>query len=155
MLVRTLKRAGRGFVLGMAVGNLIAALTGHPNIVSAALLERVGSLSAALLWQTLLSGVIGGASFAGVSFYEIERWPLLLADAMHYVCYMIVFIPVAFFLGWTEKAGEAAIMALVLLAVHSLIFLMMCAHYRAEVRELNALNERRKARYQQQIGGAI
>lgn len=157
MILKTLKRFCFGFILGMAVGNLIAALTGHPNIVSAALLERVGSLSAALLWQTLLSGVIGGVSFAGISLYEIEHWSLLLADAAHYVCYMIVFIPIAFFLGWTENAGDAAIMAAVLLAVHTLIFLVMCARYRAEVRELNQLNEQRKERYKQQrsIGGAV
>jgi hypothetical protein len=155
--MQTLKRAGFGFLLGMAVGNLIAGLTGHPNIVSPVLLERAGSLSDALLWQTVLSGVIGGAAFAGVSVYEIERCPLLLADAMHYVCYMIVFLPIAFFLGWTEKVGDAAIMAVILLAVHTLIFLIMCARYRAEVKELNELNELRKARHSQQqsIGGTV
>lgn len=157
MLVQTLKRAGFGFILGMAVGNLIAGLTGHPNIVSPALLERTGSLSAALLWQTLLSGVIGAAGFAGVSYYDIERWPLLLADAVHYLSYMAVFLPAAFFLGWTEKAGETLVMAAILLAVHTLIFLIMCAIYRAQVRELNELNQKRRARLdpQHSTGGAI
>ena len=157
MLAKTLKRAGFGFILGMAVGNLIAALSGHPNIVSPLLLERAGSLPAALLWQTVLSGVIGAAGFGGAVLYDVERWPLLLADAMHYVSYMIVFLPIAFFLGWTEKAGEAAVMAVILLAAHTVIFLIMCARYRAEVKELNELNEVRKTRsiQQQSIGGAI
>lgn len=155
MLVQTMKRSGVGLVLGMAVGNLIACLTGHSNIVSHALLERAGSLSTALLWQTLLSGVIGAAGFGGTVLYDSERLSLLGADALHYVIYMAVFLPAAFFLGWTETAGQAAVMAAVLLAVHTVIFLIMCARYRAEARELNELNERRKSRRSQQIGGAI
>ena len=160
MVWKILKRAGFGFILGMAVGNLIACLTGHPNIVSASLLEKAGSLSAALLWQTLLSGVIGFAAFAGVSVYDIEHWSLLLADAVHYVGYMIFFLPIAFFLGWLGSAQEAIIMAAILLGVHTVIFLIMWAIYRRQARELNRLNEERKQHRKEQpkeqpFGGAI
>ena len=156
MVRKILKRAGFGFVLGMAAGNLIACLTGHPNIVSPALLEKAGSLSAALLWQTLLSGVIGFASFAGVGVYQIDRWSLLLADAVHCLSYMIFFLPIAFFLGWLDTAAEALVMAAILLGVHTLIFLILCAWYRLQARELNRLNEQRKQhRKEQQNGGAI
>ncbi len=156
MLVKTLKRAVFGFILGMAAGNVIACLTGHPNIVSSALLEKAGSLSAALLWQTLLSGVIGGVAFAGISVYKIDRCSLLLADAAHYAIYMVVFLPIAFFLGWTDDAGQAAVMAVILLAVHTAIFLVMCAYYRAQARELNELNEKRKKMIKQkEIGGTV
>lgn len=156
MLWKVLKRAGFGFILGMATGNLIACLTGHPNIVSLSLLERAGSLSTALLWQTLLSGVIGCTAFAGVGVYEIEHWSLLLADAVHYIGYMVFFLPIAFFLGWLRTAEEAIIMAAALLAAHTVIFLVMCAVTRARVRELNSLIEQRKKHSkQQQMGGVV
>lgn len=157
MLAQTLKRALSGFVLGMAVGNLIAALTGHPDIVSPALLERAGSLSAALLWQTILSGVIGAAGFGGMVLYEIERWPLRLTDAVHNALVLAVFLPCALVLGWINTAAEVLIMAGIMSAAHYVVFLIMCARYRAQVRELNELNELRKARIHQQqsIGGAI
>ena len=150
MFQKTLKRAGFGFLLGMAVGNLIAAATGHPGIVSPALLERAGGLSGALLWQTLLSGVIGGAAWAGISLYEIERWSLLRAVAVHYASIMAVFLPVGFFLGWLGQAFDVLLMAAIMAAAHFLIFLIMCAIYRAQVRELNALNEQRKKRVREQ-----
>ena len=150
MVRKVLKRAGFGFILGMSVGNLIACFMGSPDtVVAPALLARTGSLSAALLWQTLLSGVIGCAAFAGVSVYDVEHWPLPLADAAHYAGYMTVFLPIAFFLGWLETAAQAVIMAAILLAIHTLIFLVMCAYYRAQVKELNRLNEERKERLRQ------
>jgi hypothetical protein len=156
MLVCTLKRAGFGFLLGMAVGNLIAVLTGHPNIVSPALLERAGSLSNALLWQTLLSGLIGAAGMGGISLYELEDWPLLRTTLVHYAIYIVTFIFCALALGWCERPVEFLVMAVIMLAIHFTIFLIMCARYRAQVKELNELNELRKQRSREtQIGGAI
>ena len=111
MLFKTLKRTGFGFILGMAVGNLIAALTGHPNVVSPQLLEMAGSLSAALLIQTLFSGVIGGVAWAGISLYDIERWSLLRAVSVHYTIIIAVFLPLAYYLGWYDGVIGALILA--------------------------------------------
>lgn len=155
MIWKTVKHIGFGFVLGMAVGNLIAALIGHPEIVSQALLEKAGSLSAALFIQTLLSGVIGGVAWAGISFYEIESWSLLRAVALHYASIILVFMPLAFYLGWLEGPQDALVMAGIMLAAHTMVFLIMCAVYRAEVQELNRLNELRKKEKNQEIGGII
>lgn len=154
MLLKTLRRAVTGFVLGMAVGNLIAALTGHPSIVSTALLQQAGSLRAALLWQTLLSGVIGGVAWAGMSLYEVERWPLLAACAAHFAVIMAAFIPIGRFLGWMPEAQDVLLMAAIMLAAHFGVFLILCAVYRRQVRELNALNERSK-REKLQFGGVV
>ena len=144
MIRRTLKRAGLGLLLGMAVGNIIAALTGHDNIVAPSLMGWAGSLPRAFLIQTLLSGLIGAAAMAGVGLYEIDRWPLLLIDLTHYASYMVVFLPVSRLLGWWETPLEGLIMAGVLLVTHFMIFLIMCWIYRAQVKELNQLNKERK-----------
>ena len=142
MFADALKRACFGFVLGMAAGNLIAALTGHPAIVSPALVERVGSLSAALLTQTLLSGVIGCAAWAGMGMYEIERWPLLLSVLAHFSLIMAVFLPVSRFLGWCRTAAELLVITACMAAAHLCIFLVMCAWYRKQVKDLNELQKR-------------
>jgi len=139
MIAKTLKRAATGFVMGMAVGNLIAALTGHPNIVSQSLLEKTGSLSAALLAQTLLSGVIGAVGMGGTTLYELDRWPLLAIDLAHYALVLAAFLPVGIYLGWFAYASEMLIMAAIMFAVHFTIFLIMCAIYRKQVRELNQM----------------
>ena len=141
MLMNTLKRAVSGFVLGMAVGNLIAALTGQPDIFSPALLTKAGSLSTALLLQTLLSGVIGGVAWAGISLYDLERWPLLQADAVHFGLILLAFLPIARFLGWLDTPASLLLTIAIMAVAHLCIFLIMCAYYRAQVREMNRLQE--------------
>lgn len=152
MFGKTLKRACFGFVLGMAIGNLIAAVLGNSEIISPLLLNRAGSQQGAFLMQTLLSGVIGAAGFGGISLYEIERWPLLLAVLIHYAIYMAVFLPSALLLGWISTVKDALIMTIVLALAQLFIFLIMCAVYRAQVRELNQLQRKLKHDH---IGGTI
>ncbi|MBE7008773.1 MAG: DUF3021 domain-containing protein [Ruminococcaceae bacterium] len=154
MLAKTFKRAVTGLVLGMAVGNLIAALAGHPNIVSPMLLAKAGGLSEALLWQTLLSGVIGGVAWAGMSLYELERWPLLATCAAHFTLILAAFLPIGSFLGWLETPGEMLLMAAIMAVAHFIVFLIMCAVYRRQVRELNEM-QKEYLRNQKMLGGIV
>ena len=146
MREKTLKRAGFGFILGMAVGNVLAALLGGGELVSPGLLARCGSLPGALLVQTLLSGVIGAASFAGIGLYDIEGWSLLRTAVVHDLLIEAVYLPVAFALGWVETAAEALLVSGCMTAVYLLVFLSLWAVYKAQVRELNELNEARKTK---------
>lgn len=96
----------------------------------------------ALLYQTMLSGLIGAAGFGGMGFYEVERWPLLLAVAAHFGLILAVFLPVARFLGWCGTVAELLAVAACMGAAHLAIFIVMCAYYRKQVRELNELQKR-------------
>lgn len=136
MLRKTLKRAGFGFLLGIAIGNFMAVLF-FPGIVSASLLEKAGSLRAAFLWQSLLSGLFGAASFAGTSLYEIESWSLLRTAIVHYLIIEVVYLPLAFTLGWIATATEALIFTLAGAVAYLIIFLILWAIYRAQVRKLD------------------
>ncbi len=152
MMVKTLKRAVNGFVLGMAVGNFIAALTGGGEIVTPMLFAKAGGLSAALLWQTLLSGVIGGVAWAGMSLYELERWPLTAVCAAHFGIIMAAFLPIGRFLGWLETPRDMLLMAAVMALAHFLVFLIMCAVYRKQVEELNKMQQQFLANHNIQGG---
>ena len=157
MVRKVLKRAGFGFLLGIAIGNLIAALSGWPDaIVTDKLLTMAGSLCAAILWQTLLSGVLGAVSFAGVSLYDVESWPLLRVAVVHYLIIEAVYMPIAFFLGWIATGTEALIWMAFSAVTYFIIFLIMCAYYRAQVREINRLIQERKQRKKEiESGGAL
>ena len=144
MLRITLKRAGLGFLAGVAVGNVMTALMAYPDILPHLLAEKVGSASAAFLLQTLLTGVLGAVSFAGVGFYDVERWPLSLAAVVHYAVIEAVYIPIGFCLGWFERAGEALVWLAICAAVYLIIFFILRLVYRRQVRELNELNDQRK-----------
>jgi len=161
MLAKTLKRAGFGFFAGVFIGNVISALSGWPDgFVTGKLLAMTGGLAPAVLVQTLLSGLLGAVSFGGVSFYDIDNWPLLRIAAVHYLVIEAAYMPIAFTLGWIQTATEALIWMGFSAVTYLIIFLIMWAIYRRQVRELNELNEERKQRKNQprkeeQIGGAI
>ena len=148
MILKTLKRAGIGFLLGIVVGNVIAHLTGGFGSnalipVSDILLDRVGSnVLTAQAVQTLLSGVYGAICFAGISFYEIDRWPLALATAAHFLSMVLIYMPGALFLGWVEGLDSLLIMLCIQIVVFFIIWLIMWLIYKAQVKELNELNDK-------------
>ncbi len=138
-------RAGIGFLMGMAVGNIIAVLTtcsadGPVQFYSDFLLERTGSAAVAALLQTLLSGVYGAVSMAGTVTYEVEQWSLVRATLTHYLIIVLCYPPLALLLGWSSDVWEILIAIGIMTAVFFLIWLIMAAIYRRQVQKLNEMN---------------
>lgn len=146
---KTLILAAAGFLMGMVIGDLIAVLTGGGSPTASSLAERTGSETSALIVQTLLSGVYGAIGMGGVSFYDMEEWSLLRSALTHYLCIMISYIPIALFLGWIRPDHFIADYGVILIAqtaAYVIIFMIMSAIYRKEVRELNRMIEERAGR---------
>ena len=147
MLKKTLKAAGIGFLIGMVVGDLIAILTGNSDtggitFASSQLLDMAGGNSAlAMILQSLFSGLYGAVCFAGMSFYEIERMPLALATALHCALIVLLFIPIALFLGWVSDIGTLLIISGMQLVGFFIIWLIMYFGYKKQIRELNEMQE--------------
>lgn len=146
MLTKTLKRAGIGFLLGIVIGYAISILTGLDNpavfiSVPPRLLALTGSVPVSQILQGLFSGIYGAVCFAGMSVYEAERLPLAAATGIH--CAMIVFpyIPVGLFLGWVNSLTEILIVAGCQLVGFFIIWLIMNAIYKKQVKELNQMQE--------------
>ena len=148
MLKKTLKAAGIGFLIGMVVGNVIAILTGNSatggvTFASPQLLSMAGGNGVvAMLLQSLFSGLYGAACFAGMSFYEIERMPLAAATALHCALIVLLFIPIALFLGWVNDIGTLLIISGMQLVGFFIIWLIMYFGYKKQIRELNEMQER-------------
>ncbi len=148
MLKRILMRAGIGFLIGMVIGNLIAILTGNANsggerFTSLRLIEMAGGSEAvAMILQSLFSGMYGAVCFAGMTFYEIERMPLAAATFSHCALIIILFILIGLLLGWLNNIAEVLIMASIQLICFFIIWLILYAVYKKQVRELNELQEK-------------
>ena len=148
MLKKTLKAAGIGFLLGIVIGNLIAFLTGNSDtggitFASAKLLEMAGANgTVAMLLQSLFSGLYGAVCFAGMSFYEIERMPLAVATALHCALIVLLFIPIALLLGWVSQIEMQLIISGIQLVCFFIIWLIMYAGFKKQVKELNELQEK-------------
>ena len=148
MLKKTLKAAGIGFLLGIVIGDLIALLTGNSDtegitFASQKLLDMAGGNgTVAMLLQSLFSGLYGAACFAGMSFYEIERMPLAVATALHCALIVLLFIPIALLLGWVSQIETQLIISGIQLVCFFIIWLIMYAGFKKQVKELNELQEK-------------
>ena len=147
MLKKVLKYACIGFLIGVVAGNVIALMTGGSTDgsfihVSDQLRDMVGgSLTAAVILQCLLSGVYGALCFAGSVFYDIERWPLALATGAHCALIVLIYIPLGFFLGWLSGWPDMLIVAGCQIVTFFIIWLIMWAIYKKQVKELNEMQE--------------
>ena len=145
MIKKTIKLALIGFVIGMAVGNIIAIAVSYASggdvlVFSPLLLEKAGSAAGALALQTFLSGVIGLFAFGGVILYEIDTLPLPLVSVSHCALILAVYFPVALYLDWIRPTlHDTVMMTCIMVAAYMIIWLIMYIRYQAEVREMNEL----------------
>ena len=146
MLAKTMKRAGIGFLLGIVIGYAISFLTGldNPDVfisVPPRLLALTGSVPVSQVLQGVFSGIYGAICFGTMSFYEIERWPLALATGAHCAVIILLYIPVGLFLGWLNNLLEILIVAGCQLVGFFIIWLIMNAIYKKQVKELNEMQK--------------
>ncbi len=146
MLAKTLKRAGIGFLLGIVIGYALSILTGldNPDVfisVPPRLLALTGSVPVSQVLQGVFSGLYGAVCFGTMTFYEIERWPLALATGAHCAVIVLLYIPVGFFLGWLDGWLDMLIVAGCQLVGFFIIWLIMNAIYKKQVKELNEMQK--------------
>ena len=150
MLKKTLLRAGIGFIIGAAVGDLIAFLTGTSatggvTFASQQLLDMSGGNTVlAMVLQSLFSGLYGAVCFAGMTLYDAERLPLAAATALHCGLIVLPFVPISYLLGWISGIVETLIIASAQIAAFFVIWLVMYFGYKKQVKELNELQEKNK-----------
>ena len=141
-------RAGIGFLFGVAFGVLISVLStlgGTVRLYSDALFARTGSAAASIVLQLFFSGLYGALCMGGTIVYEIEEWPLLRVTLTHFLICMVPYLPISLLLGWNTGLVELLIVIGVMTVIYFIIWLIMFLRYRAQVRELNNILQRRKA----------
>ena len=131
-----------GFVFFAVVCNIMSyIISGFDYFVSPVFVEAIGNPQAALLIQTLVCGLFGALTIGTTQFYEIECWPLAKATALHWLVVAGGYIPVAFGLRWIDSIRPLIVIEAFMLAGYFMIWLVICAVYRAQVKELNELQQ--------------
>ena len=145
MKKKLLIRAAIGFLFGIAMMLVVPVLiNGGPItrvIYSDALLARAGSPAAAMLLTLLVMGLFGSFCLIGTLFYEIERWPLALATAAHYLSMSLGYLIPAKLLCWGMPTKQLLRLEGDMTLDSFLDWLIMYQRYKAEVRELNELQQ--------------
>ena len=149
---RILKLAVFGFILGMLIGNLISFLSCDksvypPVIVSSVLVERTGSVTTAMIVNTLLSGLLGAAAWAGILFHdpEVFDWGLTKAAVYHFLLIMVFNVPIALYCGWCPPDPVSILIWIGIMAgAYFIVWLIMYLIYKKETAELNDLVKKNK-----------
>lgn len=144
MIQKIIKLAATGFIIGMAVGNLIAIITSYAGggeilIFSDALLAKAGNAANALAIQTFFSGLLGSVSMGSVIFYDMDDWSMTRVVITHFFVIFAVYLLIAPNLGWISSSTEIVIMFLVMAVAYFIIWVIMYLRYQAMVRQLNDL----------------
>lgn len=147
MLKKIIIRSCIGFLIGMIVGNLIAILSGNSDtggvtFASQKLLSMAGGNgTVAMLLQSLFSGLYGAVCFAGTTLYDADRLSLAAATALHCALIVLPFIPISYLLGWVDGIVETIIIAAIQIVAFFIIWLIMWAIYKKQVKELNDMQK--------------
>ena len=138
---KVFKLAGMGFLLGMAICNVICLLCGGVDLVDSELVEKIGSEEKAILIQMLLAGIYGAVNMGTTVLYEAERMPLALVSFIHCMICIIPFIPLSIFLRWTENLKTTLIITSIQIAAYFMIWLIIYMLYRKEINKLNEMQK--------------
>ena len=139
-----LKRAGLGFLMGMAVSNMFTFffswLAGGKELVfSTALLARTGGELGAMVLQTFGGGVYGAITMGTTVVYDIERWSLAKSSFTHCLIVIGLYVPAGLLLGWGETVKDFLCTMVIQFILYCIIWLVMHFTYRAEIRKINEL----------------
>ncbi len=76
-----------------------------------------------------------------MSLYEAERLSLAAATALHCALIVLLFIPISLLLGWVGSIVETIIIASIQIAAFFMIWLILWAIYKKQVKELNEMQK--------------
>ena len=139
MLKSILKRAGFGFLLGVAVCAVISALASDGSMVDPVFAERAGSLKGAVLLQLLLMGAYGALTMGLTVLYDLDHLPLTLSTGLHCVCCIAPFVFLAMLFRWTQGIRGILLIAGLQLLGFFLVWLILYVRYRKQINELNQM----------------
>lgn len=108
------------------------------------LIEAMG-FSSALALQTVLGAALGMLAFGGMCFFDIEEWSLLRASMAHCALILVAYLIAGSLLHWFSRHMiSILIMSLITIVAYALIWLIMYALWKREIREMNRLTEEYK-----------
>lgn len=152
MKKKILIRCVIGSVSGIAAMYIIPSIINrvpiYRIIYSDELLALAGSPTAATLLTVLVMGLFGALCVGGTCFYEIERWPLALSTAAHYLSMSLGYLIPNWLLRWNMPMKLLLTIEGFMTLGFSLIWLFMYLLYKRQVRELNKLIREREKREQ-------
>ena len=105
-----IKRGFLGFPLGIAIGFVISLIisiyigdgTFHP--ARQELIKTMGDELKALIFQTVLSGIMGSGFAMSSVIWEIDSWSLAKQSGIYFMIACIIMFPIAYITNWMSHS---------------------------------------------------
>jgi hypothetical protein len=149
MLKKTVLRGALGFPLGICIGYVISiALSlaldnGHYSPCVPALIDVFGSEIAAVVFQTIMCGVLGSAYAMASVIWEIEKWSIAKQTGIYALIAAAVMFPIAYFTQWMEHSvpgfllyfGIWAVIFIIIWIIQYFIWKHIIEHVNRKIKE--------------------
>lgn len=99
-----------GFPIGVAIGYLITIVislvwaNGYYSPCVPELIAVMGNEINAVIFQTVLCGVLGMSFGVSSVIWEIEHWGVVMQTGIYFIVVSFVMMPVAYFTYWMEHS---------------------------------------------------
>ena len=144
MLKKAIIRGLLGFPLGIAMGYIITILIslvagdGNYYPVAPELIDVFRNEINAVVFQTVLCGILGVSFSASSIIWEMEHWSIAKQTGIHLMITSCVMLPIAYFAHWVERTllGFMLYYA-VFLVVFFIIWLIQYVIWKNKIRDIN------------------
>ena len=129
MLKQAVKRGLLGIPLGIGISFVITVIISvavgdglyHP--VAQTLADQFDNQINAVVFQMVLSGLLGAGSYAASVIWDIEKWGLAKQTGLYFIALSAIMLPVAYFAHWMPRSAAGV---LSYIAIFVVIFAVIC-----------------------------
>lgn len=133
-----------GFPTGIMIGYILSIVfslmyaDGSFHLVAPSLIEKIGNELNAVIFQTILCGVIGSAFSAGSVIWEIDSWSIAKQSAVYFLVGGLALLPIAYLTDWMEHSVKGAIRYfIVFVVIFAVIWIVKYLILRSKIKHLN------------------
>jgi len=144
MLKKCIGRGLLGLPLGIAIGYCIAIVIsacigdGQFHPVAKELIDTTGSELAAVVLQTVLSGLMGAGYAAASVIWEIDSWSLARQSGVYFAVACVLMFPIAYIANWMEHSLAGFLSyAAIFVGIFVCVWLSQYFVWKSRVRSMN------------------
>ena len=111
MKKKIIKRSLLGFPLGITMGYLITILislgwaNGYYSPCVPELISLMGNEINAVIFQTILCGILGVGFAASSVIWEMDSWSIVKQTGIYFSIISVIMLPIAYFAYWMEHSA--------------------------------------------------
>ena len=128
MKKKIIKRSLLGFPLGITMGYLITILislgwaNGYYSPCVPELISLMGNEINAVIFQTILCGILGVGFAASSVIWEMDSWSIVKQTGIYFSIISVIMLPIAYFAYWIE---HSVVGFFIYFGIFALIFAIM------------------------------